>query len=178
MGCRLEQCNPLGRRHQSIAGPLRRLGKHHYVWLHYLTGTRDGYTFVDIGDPWLSLGLLKDGDPIYLPKWETNWQVPKLYHILSIKDVEIFGINETNYGKFVIDKPEWERRYGFKASTLEHHSLPSTVPSVFESCHQARVLAIGRRVEFADGSVRFAFYSRRFPSVPDLDGDGFVLCDG
>lgn len=148
--------------------------KHGYVWLTYLSGPYAK----PIGDPWLSLGLLKDGDPIYLPKWETDWPVPKLYHILNIRDVEVFGINERNYGRFVIDRPEWERRYGFNASTLERHSLPSTVPDIFADCHQARVLAIGRRVEFDDGRVRFAFWHSRLPSVPDTDGDGFVLCDG
>lgn len=27
-----------------------------------------------IGDPWLSAGLLKKGDPIYLVKWESDWE--------------------------------------------------------------------------------------------------------
>ncbi len=153
--------------------------RHRHVWLHTLEGNylQRGYGY-QVGDPWLSLGLLKDGDPIYLPKWETNWAVPKLYHILNIRDVELFGINETNYGKFVIDRTEWERRHGFDVNILERHSLPSTVPDVFADCHQARVLSIGRRVDFDDGRVRFAFWHSRLPSVPDHDGDGWVLCDG
>ena len=28
-------------------------------------------------NPWLSAGLLKDGDPIYLVKWETEWPQPR-----------------------------------------------------------------------------------------------------
>ena len=51
-----------------------------------------------VGDPWLTAGLLKDGDPIYLVKWETDWEQPQLLHIQSIKDVELFGINGSNYG--------------------------------------------------------------------------------
>ena len=42
-----------------------------------------------IGDPWLSAGLLKMGDPIYLVKWETSEASPTLLHIQSIRDVEL-----------------------------------------------------------------------------------------
>ena len=81
-----------------------------------------------IGDPWLSAGLLKDGDPIYQVKWETEWPLPKLLHIQRIEDVEIFGIWTANYGNYVIDKAAWEQRYGIEASTLERHPLASAVP--------------------------------------------------
>ncbi len=81
-----------------------------------------------IGDPWLSAGLLKDGDPIYQVKWESEWPLPKLLHIQSIKDVELFGINGSNYGNFVIDKAAWEQRYGIEAASLERQPLASAVP--------------------------------------------------
>ena len=81
-----------------------------------------------IGDPWLSAGLLKDGDPIYQVKWESEWPLPKLLHIQSIKDVELFGINGSNYGHFVIDKAAWEQRYGIDAASLERQPLASAVP--------------------------------------------------
>ena len=81
-----------------------------------------------IGDPWLSAGLLKDGDPIYQVKWESAWPLPKLLHIQSIKDVELFGINGSNYGNFVIDKAAWEQRYGIDAASLERQPLASAVP--------------------------------------------------
>ena len=81
-----------------------------------------------IGDPWLSAGLLKDGDPIYQVKWESEWPQPKLLHIQSIEDVELFGINGSNYGNFVIDKASWEQRYGIDAATLERQPLASAVP--------------------------------------------------
>ena len=76
-----------------------------------------------IGDPYLSTGLLKDGDPIYLVKWEQHWEQPKLLHIQSIKDVELFGINARNYGDFVLDKSAWEAKYGMAADTLERQPL-------------------------------------------------------
>ena len=80
-----------------------------------------------MGDPYLSAGLLKDGDPIYLVKWEQNWDKPRLFHIQSIADVELFGINARNYGKFVLDKPAWEAKYGFDAARLLRFPLqPAT----------------------------------------------------
>lgn len=78
-----------------------------------------------IGDPWLTAGLLKDGDPIYLVKWETDWELPRLLHIQSIKDVELFGINASNYGNFVIGKSEWERSFDMSADGLQRSPLAS-----------------------------------------------------
>lgn len=77
-----------------------------------------------LSDPWLSAGLLKDGDPIYLVKWEHNWEYPKLLHIPSIHDVEVFGITAANYGRMVLDVPTWEARYGIPVNTLERDTLP------------------------------------------------------
>jgi hypothetical protein len=77
-----------------------------------------------IGDPWLSAGLVKIGDPIYLVKWEANQATPILLHIQSIADVQIFGINSTNYGSFVYDAAEWEQRFGFSLASLVRATLP------------------------------------------------------
>jgi hypothetical protein len=81
------------------------------------------------GDPWLSAGLLKQGDPIYLVKWETNQDRPTLLHIQSIADVEIFGIDASNYGRFVLDAVAWEQRYGIAVASLARGVLQSAVPA-------------------------------------------------
>ena len=78
------------------------------------------------GDPWLSAGLLKMGDPIYLVKWEMTDARPTLLHIQSIADVEVFGINASNYGAFVLDQAAWEQRYGMSAAGLTRGVLAST----------------------------------------------------
>jgi len=78
------------------------------------------------GEPWLSAGLLKDGDPIYFVKWESDWSTPQLLHILSIADVELFGISATNYGQLVLDRTTWEQRFNVPASSLQRGVLPST----------------------------------------------------
>ena len=79
------------------------------------------------GDPWLSAGLLKQGDPIYLVKWETNQERPTLLHIQSIADVELFGINASNYGRFVLDEVAWQQRYGIPVSSLTKGTLQPAV---------------------------------------------------
>ena len=79
------------------------------------------------GDPWLSAGLLKQGDPIYLVKWETNQERPTLLHIQSIQDVELFGINASNYGRFVLDEVAWQQRFGIPVSGLTRGVLQPAV---------------------------------------------------
>jgi hypothetical protein len=88
------------------------------------------------GDPWLSAGLLKQGDPIYLVKWETSQERPTLLHIQSIADVELFGINASNYGRFVLDEVAWQQRFGIPVSSLTKGVLqpavvvPTATPAV------------------------------------------------
>ena len=55
--------------------------------------------------------------------------MPQLLHIQSIGDVELFGINGSNYGNFVIDRPAWEARYGISAAGLQRGVLASAVPA-------------------------------------------------
>ena len=150
---------------RALQGRYINWSRHFHVWMSYLTRIRT------IGDPWLSAGLLKDGDPIYLVKWETDWETPKLFHITDIRDVEIFGINETNYGKFVLEKAEWERRYRIDADTLERDVLSSTVPRVFDSCYQAFVLGAK---DFHDSEENVGYYDWMVPSATDHDGDRIV----
>ena len=60
-------------------------------------------------------------------KWETHETLPRLSHIQSISDVELFGINERNYGRMVLDRGQWEARYGIRVSDLERMTLaPAT----------------------------------------------------
>ena len=102
----------------------------HVNWSDRREVSLDELRTLPIGDPWLSAGLLKDGDPIYLVKWESDWPQPRLLHIQSIKDVELFGINGSNYGNFILEKATWESRYGFAAATLERGVLAAAVPTV------------------------------------------------
>jgi hypothetical protein len=70
------------------------------------------------GDPWLSAGLVKLGDPIYFVKWETDAAQPTLLHIQSIGDVELFGIDATNYGTYVLEQANWEQRFSLPTGSL------------------------------------------------------------
>jgi hypothetical protein len=93
-------------------------------WGNRLEATVEQIKGFPRGDPWLSAGLLKMGDPIYLVKWESGEPRPRLLHIQSIADVEFFGIDSSNYGTFVIEREPWQQRYGFDASQLPREALP------------------------------------------------------
>ena len=87
------------------------------------------------GDPWLSAGLLKDGDPIYLVKWEQDWSEPQLLHIQSLRDLALFGVNTSNYGRVVMNRPTWEARFdrstaGLLRADLAVATIPPTLPAL------------------------------------------------
>ena len=107
------------------AGDTRALAGKHVRWDNRIEVTLAQLQGLHRGDPWLSAGLLKDGDPIYLVKWETEWPQPRLFHIQSIADVELFGINGTNYDNFALDRATWEQRFGISAAGLPRATLPA-----------------------------------------------------
>ena len=52
-----------------------------------------------------------------------------LFHIQAIGDVELFGINGGNYGRFVVDRPTWEARFGRSVAGLQRSALAvATMP--------------------------------------------------
>ncbi len=108
-------------------GDTRALAGKHVRWDSRTEVTLTQLLELNRGDPWLSAGLLKDGAPIYLVKWETDWSEPRLLHIQSIGDVELFGINGSNYGNFVLGKSTWEARYGISTAGLQRSKLAPTV---------------------------------------------------
>ena len=114
-------------------GDTRALGGRRINWNDRREVSLAELTAFPIGDPWLTAGMLKDGDPIYLVKWESEWERPKLLHIQSIEDVEIFGIDGGNYGNFVLGKEAWDARYGARyglsVAMLERAELDAAVPS-------------------------------------------------
>ena len=123
-------------------GDTRALAGKHVNWGDRTEVGLDRLRTLPVGDPWLSAGLLKDGDPIYLVKWESDWAQPQLLHIQSIADVELFGINGSNYGNFVIEKSEWEQRFGISAAGLQRGVLPSAVSPTFNHNVMVRVVVV------------------------------------
>ena len=109
-------------------GDTRALAGRYINWNNRVEVSLEQLRTLPGGDPWLSTGLLKDGDPIYFPKWETEWAAPRLFHIQSIHDVELFGINGSNYGALVLGRPVWESRSGFSVADLQRSTLPVSVP--------------------------------------------------
>ncbi|MGH2350818.1 MAG: hypothetical protein ACRDJN_04310 [Chloroflexota bacterium] len=97
------------------------------VWESRREVTLDQLRTLPLGDPWLSAGLLKIGEPIYLVKWETGERLPRLLHIQSIDDVELFGSNAQNYGYLLFERPEWEEVAKISVDRLRRGVLPSIV---------------------------------------------------
>jgi hypothetical protein len=60
-------------------------------------------------------------------KWETNQAQPALLHIQSIADVELFGIDGSNYGRFVLSQTSWEQQFNMMAGGLTKGTLASAV---------------------------------------------------
>ena len=79
------------------------------------------------GDPFLSTGLVKIGEPIYLAKWELEQPAPTLLQVQSLADLNLFGITGDNYQRFVLDQPIWEQQFGFNTETLARGTLASAV---------------------------------------------------
>ena len=109
------------------AGDTRALGGAAVRWDRQCTMSFGLLHGARIGDPLLSLGLVKVGEPIYLAKWETGEATPTLLHIQSLADISVFGINGENYGRFVLDRGPWEQRYGFSVDVLARGSLPAAI---------------------------------------------------
>ncbi len=116
-------------------GDTRALAGRYINWNLYAVVSLAELQAFEIGDPWLTAGLIKEGDPIYLVKWETDWAEPKLLHIQSWSDAEIFGLSGSNYGNFVYDIPTWEAEYGLAVSGLTRSPLAPATPPVDSTPH-------------------------------------------
>jgi hypothetical protein len=111
------------------AGDSRALAGHDVDWGSRTEMALDALRALPRGAPWLSAGLLKDGDPIYLVKWEADEAAPRLLHIQSLADVELFGIDASNYATFVLDPTQWSQRYGLAVAGLQRALLAPATPS-------------------------------------------------
>jgi hypothetical protein len=82
-----------------------------------------GLRTMPVGDPWLSTGLVRVGEAIYLAKWEEDWRSPRLLHIQSMGDVALFGISGANYARYVLDGDAWETHFGMSTTVLARGEL-------------------------------------------------------
>ncbi|MBM2812719.1 MAG: hypothetical protein HW416_3478, partial [Chloroflexi bacterium] len=122
------------------------------------------------GDPWLSSGLPKIGDPIYLSKWEDTEAAPTLLHIQSIADVELFGIHTANYGNFILERGPWEQRFGFRVATLRLGPLASAASFAWSEADQAAYGRLLANIENAESAALFQATSLGTDPVTVLPG--------
>jgi hypothetical protein len=127
-------------------GDTRGLNGRNVNWANRRDVTLDQLKSMQRGDPWLSAGLLKIGDPIYLVKWETDQPAPTLLHIQSIGDVELFGINANNYGSFVLTPTAWQQKYGMSTDNLARGELVGAVATATPAATATAVNRMSVRV--------------------------------
>ena len=113
------------------AGDSRALQGKNVLWstVHYISAAelQDANNRGTIGDPYLSLPLLLRSGDVFLPKWEQDQARPTLLHIRSIADVQVFGVNGSNYGRLVKSTSDWERETGLRAADLPTGALEPAV---------------------------------------------------
>lgn len=128
------------------------------------------------GEPWLSLALLKDGDPIYLPRWEPKDAVPQLLRIPTLADLELFGVNSTNFWTFVLERSEWERRFRMSAAALVRGELPSAFSGAILLTDSFDNLAAGVLPRASDNPARFTLaYENGEYAVRQVDPSAAVV---
>src|SRR5262249_16036237 len=108
------------------------------------------------GDPWLSSGLPKIGEPIFLSKWEDTEAAPTLLHIQSIPDGELFGINEAKYGSFVLDRTTYEQRYNVRIGNLAVGPLASGGSYAFSDADRAAYAQLLTNQKNVESAALFA----------------------
>jgi hypothetical protein len=106
-----------------LAGDTRALADKTVDWGTRVTATLADIRSTPLGAPYLSAALVKVGDAIYTPNWETGEAAPTLLHIQSIQDLQLFGVDAANYGSTVLSQADWEQRYGFKVADLQKGEL-------------------------------------------------------
>jgi hypothetical protein len=75
------------------------------------------------GEPYLSMALVKIGDFVYLPQEQAPGSAPVLRLIKSVDDLRLMGIGADNYGRLVLDRADWEARYGFNTDGLRYDTF-------------------------------------------------------
>jgi hypothetical protein len=130
------------------SGDTRALSGRYVNWGNRVEVGLDQLRALRRGDPWLSAGLLKLADPIYFVKWETDQPRPTLLHIQSIADVELFGINAQNYGRFVLERQAWEQQFNLSSAGLPRGVLAAAVAP---AATRERPVPLGTAVDLPEG---------------------------
>jgi hypothetical protein len=108
-------------------GDTRALAGREVRWDRRAEVTLDELLTLPRGGPWLSTTLVQAGEPIYFAKWESSAPAPTLLRVQSIADLELFGIDGTNYNALVLDRGAWEQRTGLKTEALAKGELAPAV---------------------------------------------------
>jgi hypothetical protein len=158
------------------AGDTRAVAGHAVDWSNRVDVDVERLKAYRRGDPWLSAGLLKMGDSIYLPKWETDQATPILLHVQSIADLELFGVFTGNYGALVMDQGSWETRYEMSAGSLRRGELAAAASAapVAPGIASGSGSGAGQSGATGAGSPSAASAAARLNRTPSLGSGGDV----
>lgn len=53
-------------------------------------------------------------------------------YVQSVDDLALLGVNASNYGALVLDKPAWEQRFGMAVDAMERAELSPLTASPVE----------------------------------------------
>ena len=106
-----------------LAADVPALSTHSVAWSTRKDVTVGDLRQYNLGDPWLSMMLVRIGTAIYLPQAQTDGGQPVLRLVGSIDDLALIGVNTENYGRIVLEQPAWEARYGLRVDDLRSADL-------------------------------------------------------
>jgi hypothetical protein len=71
------------------------------------------------GAPWLTADMVQFGGQVYVPTFTVPGGPPLLLHVQSPQDLAVLGVDNDNFGQFVLDPATWQQRYGIDPTKLE-----------------------------------------------------------
>jgi hypothetical protein len=110
-----------------LAGDTRAVTGKAVNWQDRTRVSLDTLRGAQMGTPWLSLPLVRIGDALYLPKWESDAAAPTLYRVTAPADLPLYGLDPNDATTVILDQPAWEQRSGLAVASLAKADLASLV---------------------------------------------------
>ena len=91
--------------------------------------TREQLMTLPRGEPWLSTAFVSIGEAIYAGSWAPNAAAPALLRVQSPADLQLLGVESSNYRTVVLERAAWEQRFGMSLDRLTRGELARLIPA-------------------------------------------------